>query len=218
MSWRISAELENSRYANSAQNDLQTSKRLEIVLGWVCWEDICGTGIGDFTMSINSIHTAGVPTGYETAKAAKSTSRKTEDFMHAAEKAEKTEAKDKAAEYAEKAFLSVGSKAPEEVKKAWMEAAKETGANGLGVGSNGMMTHISQMMVQRLKKNWLNGTGDSDDILGSSVSSAMRVAKQALYDLENPLVPENTRSMEVQRCRLQEKAFYQAFIEKLEKL
>ena len=169
-------------------------------------------------MSINSIHTAGVPTGYETAKAAKSTSRKTEDFMHAAEKAEKTEAEDKAAEYAEKAFLSVGSKAPEEVKKAWMEAAKETGANGLGVGSNGMMTHISQMMVQRLKKNWLNGTGDSDDILGSSVSSAMRAAKQALYDLENPLVPENTRSMEVQRCRLQEKAFYQAFIEKLEKL
>ncbi len=194
------------------------------VSGWklfyirVCWEDICGTGIGDFTMSINSIHTAGVPTGYETAKAAKSTSRKTEDFMHAAEKAEKPETKDKAAEYAEKAFLSVGSKAPEEVKKAWMEAAKETGANGLGVGSNGMMTHISQMMVQRLKKNWLNGTGDSVDILGSSVSSAMRAAKQALYDLENPLVPENTRSMEVQRCRLQEKAFYQAFIEKLEKL
>lgn len=176
-------------------------------------------------MSINGIYTAGIPAGYEAAKAAKKDSRKAGDFMQAAGKTEKTEAKEttgaenKAAEYAEKAFMSVGSKAPEEVKKAWMEAAKETGLSGPGIGSDGMMTHISQMMVQRLKKNWLNGgAGDPDDILGNSVSSALQATKQALYDLENPLVPENTRSMEVQRCRLKEKAFYQAFIEKLEKL
>lgn len=173
-------------------------------------------------MSINVIYTAGIPAGYEAAKEAKKDFRKAGDFMQAAAKTETKEAtgtENKAAEYAEKAFMSVGSKAPEEVKKAWMEAAKETGLSGPGIGSGGMMTHISQMMVQRLKKNWLNGgVGDPDDILGNSVSSALQATKQALYDLENPLVPENTRSMEVQRCRLKEKAFYQAFIEKLEKL
>lgn len=176
-------------------------------------------------MSINGIYTAGVSVGYETTKAAKQDFRKTGDFMQAARKTETKETgettgtEDKAAEYAERAFMSVGSKAPEEVKKAWMEAARETGLSGPGTGSDGMMTHISQMMVQRLKKNWLNGgAGDPDDILGSSVFSALQAARTALYDLENPLVPENARSMEVQRCRLKEKAFYQAFIEKLEKL
>lgn len=176
-------------------------------------------------MSINGIYTAGVPAGYETAKEAKKDFRKTGDFMQAAAKTETKEteeraaAENKAAEYAKKAFMSVGSKAPEEVKKAWMEAARETVLSGPGIGSDGMMTHISQMMVQRLEKNWLNGgSGDPNDILGSSVSSALQATKQALYDLENPLVPENTRSVEVQRCRLKEKAFYRAFIEKLEKL
>lgn len=176
-------------------------------------------------MSINGIYTAGVPAGYEAAKEVKRDSQKTGDFMQAAGKTETKETgettgtEDKSAEHAEKAFMSVGSKAPEEVKKAWMEAAKETGLCGPGIGSGGMMTHISQMMVQRLKKNWLNGgAGDPDDILGNSVSSALQATKQVLYDLENPLVPENTRSMEVQRCRLKEKAFYQVFIEKLEKL
>lgn len=178
-------------------------------------------------MSINGIYTAGVPAGYEAAKVAKRDSRKAGDFMQAAAKTETAETtrtettrtENKSAEHAEKAFMSVGSRAPEEVKKAWMEAAGETGLSGPGIGSDGMMTHISQMMVQRLKKSWLNGgAGDPDDILGNSVSSALQAAKQALYDLENPLVPENTRSLEVQRCRLKEKAFYQMFIEKLEKL
>lgn len=124
---------------------------------------------------------------------------------------------DKAAEYAEKAFASVGSKAPAEVKKAWMDAAKETGTNGLGIAANGMITHISQMMVQRLNK-WMNGSADSDDVLGSSVSSAIWAASKALYDLENPLTPENTRSIEVQRMRIKEKEFYQAFLKKLEEI
>lgn len=174
-------------------------------------------------MSINGIYTAGIPVGHQTGKMSdNNTSRKTGDFMRAVGKTETKEtagAKNGVADYAEKAFMSVGSKAPEEVKKAWMEAARETDSNGLGIGSNGMMTHISQMMVQRLKKNWLNnGAGDPNDILGNSVSSALQAARTALYDLENPLVPENTKSIEVQRCRLKEKEFYQAFIEKLEKL
>lgn len=156
------------------------------------------------------------------------TSAKTEDFLQASVRkaedravenkvSEDKTAKDRAAEYAEKAFAYIGSRAPEEVKQAWMKAAEETGTNGLGINSNGMMSHISQMMVQRLKKSWLGGADDRD-ILGNSVSSALQAAKQALYDLENPLTPVNTRNMEVQRNRMKEKEFYQAFIQKLEDL
>lgn len=120
--------------------------------------------------------------------------------------------------YAEIAFYSVGSRAPQEVKKAWMDAARETGANGLGIGANGMMTHISQMMVQRLKRNLTGRGSDADDILGNSVSSALQAAKEALYDLENPLSRNNENSLEVQYYRRRERAFYQAFIRNLEGL
>lgn len=120
--------------------------------------------------------------------------------------------------YAEKAFYSVGSRAPREVKQAWMDAARETGANGLGIGANGMMTHISQMMVQRLKRNLTGRDSDADDILGNSVSSALRAANEALYDLENPRSRDNEKSLEVQYYRRRERAFYQAFIRNLEEL
>lgn len=189
-------------------------------------------------MSINGIGTNNIPYGYETKTGGGNYAAKTENFMETVAKksaqsatndkaaeyagetvdkaAEHTEkVSDKAAEYAEKAFASVGAKAPEEVKKAWMDAAKEVGANGLGINERGMMTHISQMMVQRLKKSWLNGGTYDDDILGSTVSSAIASTRQALYDLENPLMPNHTESIEVQRAKLQEKAFYQAFLERL---
>ncbi len=118
--------------------------------------------------------------------------------------------------YDEEAFASVGVNAPEEVKQAWMEAAKETGTNGLGIGKNGMMKHISQMMIERVERGW-NG-GNPNDILGSSVQSALRAAKQALYDLDHPGAAGHTRSIEVQRCRAQERKFYLAFVERLERL
>lgn len=118
--------------------------------------------------------------------------------------------------YDEEAFESVGANAPEEVKQAWMEAAKEIGTNGFGIGKNGMMSHISQMMIERVERGW-NG-GDPNDILGSSVQSALRAVKQALYDLDHPRSAGHTRSIEAQRCRAQERKFYQAFIERLERL
>lgn len=120
--------------------------------------------------------------------------------------------------YAEKAFASVGPRAPQEVKQAWMDAAKETGANGLGIGADGMMRHISQMMVQRLKRNLTGRGSDADDILGNSISSAIQAAGEALYNLEHPLVPESSRSIEVQYYRMKERAFYQTFIKNLEAL
>ncbi len=59
-----------------------------------------------------------------------------------------------------------------------------------------MMSHISQMMVQRCNKI-LKGETENLDILGSTVESAIRVTEQALYDLDHPkaYVP---KSIEVQ--------------------
>lgn len=39
---------------------------------------------------------------------------------------------EKAPDYNEKAFESLAPNAPEEVRNAWMEAARETGVNGMG--------------------------------------------------------------------------------------
>lgn len=118
-------------------------------------------------------------------------------------------------DFDEKAFEAVGSNAPECVKKAWMDAAKEIGVNGIGVKSNGMLGHISKMMVQRVK-NWYNGEADFTDVLGSTVESAISAAKQALYDLDNPLEPNSQKSIDVQHLLVKERAFYNAFLERLQ--
>ncbi len=125
-------------------------------------------------------------------------------------------AQDKAADQDEKAFEMVGRGAPQGVKDAWMDAAKEVNANGMGIRGNGMMSHISQMMVQRLNKQ-LRGETENFDILGNTVESAIQATKQALYDLEHPVV-YTPRSIEVQQARIKEGEFYRAFLEKLERL
>ena len=43
-----------------------------------------------------------------------------------------------------------------------MDAAKEVNANGMGIRRNGMMSHISQMMVQRLNKMLKGETENSE--------------------------------------------------------
>ena len=122
------------------------------------------------------------------------------------------------ADFDEKAFDMIGPNAPQDVKDAWMEAAKDINANGMGIKKNGMLSHISQMMVQRLNKQ-LKGDGDADniDILGNTTESAIQATSQALYDLDHPLeyVP---KSIEVQRACMKEREVYVAFLEKLEKL
>ena len=121
-------------------------------------------------------------------------------------------------DFNEKAFDMIGPNAPQDVKDAWMEAAKEVNANGMGIKKNGMLSHISQMMVQRLNKQ-MKGEGDVDniDILGNTTESAIQATKQALYNLDHPLeyVP---KSIEVQRACMKEREFYVAFLEKLVKL
>ena len=119
-------------------------------------------------------------------------------------------------DFDEKAFDMIGPNAPQEVKDAWMEVAKEVNANGMGIKKNGMLSHISQMMVQRLNKQ-MKGDVDNIDILGNTIESAIQATSQALYDLDHPreYVP---KSIEVQQACMKEREFYVAFLEKLEKL
>ena len=165
-------------------------------------------------MGINGIGTAEYPlTGYVAGKTGRSAESGAVGFMETvAEKA----AQGKTASQDEKAFEMAGPNAPQEVKDAWMKAAKEINVNGMGIQGNGMMSHISQMMVQRLNKQ-LKGETENFDILGSTVESATQAAKKALYDLEHPAV-YTPRSIEVQQARIREGEFYRAFLEKLGKL
>lgn len=128
-------------------------------------------------------------------------------------------------DYDERAFEYLAPNAPEDVKKAWMEAAKETGVNGMGMGQDGKLTHITAMMSIRLTnqlKGCYSSGGKSDllgcDLLGSTVASALSVAKQALYDREHPLGSIGGRSLEVQKRIEKEMEFYRAFIDKLERI
>lgn len=163
-------------------------------------------------MSVNGIGKAGYSvTGYGTKQTENNVSEN--QFMDTLIKKEDAVKND----HAEKAFRSVAPNAPEKVKTAWMEAAAESGIDGMGRMKNGMMGHISQMMVQRLT-NQLNGKPNYNDILGNSVQSALQATKKLLYDLENPLEPNSQRSLKVQQQIMKEKQFYQAFINRLEKI
>lgn len=117
----------------------------------------------------------------------------------------------------ESAFQSVGPTAPESVKNAWMQAAEEIGVNGYGIKGNGMLSHISQMLVMQMERR-LNGVQNYNDILGNTAASALQAAKQALYALEHPLAPNQQKSEEVKQQIAKEKEFYASFIEKLEHL
>ena len=164
-------------------------------------------------MSVNGIG-AGYPmAGYAARKTEKSAGSETAGFM---EIVEEKAARDNTVDHDEQAFEMVGPHAPQKVKDAWMEAAKEVYANGMGIQKNGMMSHISQMMVQRCNK-MLRGEADYSDILGSTVGSAIRATKQALYDLDHPLAP-GYRSIEAQQARIKEREFYEIFLNKLQQL
>lgn len=189
----------------------------------ICLDLLQGSGCGserrmgrnnnimeDLKMSINGIGTMRSPAWYGTKKAEKNTKFETMGFMEAVAEKMAQDVND----FDEKSFSSVGANAPEEVKKAWMDAAKEIGVNGLGMSGNGMLTHLSKMMVQRLE-NRMNGIGGTNDLLGNTVQSAIRATEQALYNLDHSLSSENLKSIDVQRQHMKEREFYQSFLEKL---
>ncbi|MBQ8665597.1 MAG: hypothetical protein IJ526_01880 [Lachnospiraceae bacterium] len=115
--------------------------------------------------------------------------------------------------YRDQAFHYIGSRAPERVKQAWLDAADEIGIDGQGISDFGTLDHIPQFMMQRFIRQY-NGY-EVDDVLGSSVSSAIKAAQDAIYAIDHPLEPNSTRSADVLKKREQERAFYERFIEKL---
>ena len=124
-----------------------------------------------------------------------------------------TDSADKVRAMREKAFLGIGKNASENVKKAWLDAADEIGMDGQGFSSTGTLDHIPQFMIQRFIRQY-NGY-DPDDVMGSTISSAIQAAQNAIYSLDHPLEPYSTRSSKVIAAREKERAFYERFIEKL---
>ena len=162
-------------------------------------------------MNINEVSTNYYPTAYNT-----STAKSTEKASFAdtiAEKAATAGVRD----YGEEAFEKSAPNAPQSVKDAWMEAAEETGANGLGITSNGIWP--TEMFTQQVIA-WYNGgkEGRPYDVLGSSVESAIHATRKALYSFDHPLEPNKAMSNEERQYHLKERQFYVAFLEKLEKL
>ena len=163
-------------------------------------------------MSINGISAGYYPTAYTNTNTPKST--ETASFADTiVEKAETANVRD----YDEVAFENVGLNAPQSVKDAWMEAAKETGANGLGITGNGII--VTEMFVQQfLNWYWGGKEGRAYDVLGSSVESAIQAAQQALYNFDHPLEPNKVMSIEERQYHMKERAFYEAFLDKLRNL
>ena len=112
-------------------------------------------------------------------------------------------------------FSRFAPNAPEEVRKAFREAAEETGY--YEYSGKGKMNYISGILVRQVE-NRQNGVANYTDVFGGSVASALQAAREMLYDLENPLMPDNQRSEEVIKYREQDKEFYRAFITKLEEM
>ena len=112
-------------------------------------------------------------------------------------------------------FSRFAPNVPEEVKKAFSEAAEETGY--YEYSGKGKINYISQILVKQVE-NRQNGVENYTDVFGGSVASALQAAREMLYDLENPLKPDSQRSEDIIKYREQEKEFYKAFIEKLEML
>lgn len=110
----------------------------------------------------------------------------------------------------EKGLGSFGPNVPYSVQQAWSQAANQTGANGLGIGTNGMMTHIPAALVLQAEQRMTTG---NSDLFGSSVSSAKNAAENILSRLNNPLAPES--NAKIHSYQEQEKQFYMAFLHNL---
>lgn len=82
-----------------------------------------------------------------------------------------------------------------------------------------IVDYMHEMYPEATDKQIRKGEGDVDnlDILGNTTESAIQATKQALYNLDHPVV-YTPKSIEVQQACIKEREFYVAFLEKLEKL
>lgn len=97
-----------------------------------------------------------------------------------------------------------------EVEQAMKEAAEETGYE-----EEGQMDYLSQAFIKKVE-NLVNGVENPSDIFGSTIESALQVAQELLYELENPLTPASARGENAVKYMEKEKEYYRALIERLE--
>ena len=113
---------------------------------------------------------------------------------------------------------SIGSQAPDEVKQAWMEAEEETDAFftvfGLYISKDGKHAHMTQMGIDRFVR-WYRGEFNQNDLLGSSVGSAIKAVNKWIYDVDHPLAGSPARSEEERKLIMKEREFYEVFLNKL---
>lgn len=100
--------------------------------------------------------------------------------------------------------------ADKSVERMWRETMEETGVDGFGYNSRGMLTHITQFQIAQLTMNYRE-----QSVFGSTVGSALDFARRSLDALRNPLMPLSNRSASVQSAIMAEQRFYEKFIEKL---
>lgn len=115
-------------------------------------------------------------------------------------------------------FDSIGSRAPDEVKQAWMESEEETDAFftvfGLYISKDGKHAHMTQMGIDRFVR-WYRGEFNENDLLGNSVGSAIKAVNKWIYDVDHPLPGSPARSREDQQLIMKEREFYEVFLDKL---
>ncbi|MCM1223411.1 MAG: hypothetical protein NC548_54080 [Lachnospiraceae bacterium] len=113
---------------------------------------------------------------------------------------------------------SIGSRAPDEVKQAWMESEEETSAFftvfGLYISKDGKHAHMTQMGIDRFVR-WYRGEFNENDLLGNSVGSAIKAVNKWIYDVDHPLPGSPARSSEDQQLIMKEREFYEVFLDKL---
>ena len=107
-------------------------------------------------------------------------------------------------------FKNLAPNAPINVKEAWNKAIEETGVNGFGIGEDGKLTHISQLFVMMTSQRFYTG---HSDVLGNSKESAIKAVQEALYNINNPLIPKT--DFKIIEYQKKEKSFYEAFLKNL---
>ena len=173
-------------------------------------------------MGINGIAADYYQAGYTNDQAAKVEVGKS--FVDIANRKSAEAGKEMVQENASESINMFGPNAPDEVRQAWMEAEEKTGVHiakaGLYITPDGKHACFTQLAGPILHK-WLRGElneTDQVDLLGSSVESAINAVNKWIYDLDHPLAGQPAKSIDEQRLMMNERAFYEAFLEKLKGL
>ena len=173
-------------------------------------------------MSINGIAANYYQMGYTNNEAAKAEAENSfvEIAGQKAAEADKETVQDKTSEI----INLFGPNAPDAVKRAWVEAEEETGVHiakaGLYItpdGEHACFTRLAGQIAVKWAKGELNET-DQVDLLGSSVESAINAVNKWIYDLDHPLAGQPAKSIDEQKLVMNERKFYETFLEKLKHL